>query len=87
MDGNHSVQQMVEQALSNIKRTDEYLSWIGAGNQIKMLDKTAEQSTAEWEAQLKRHRQMDVDYINAIKDDNRYSVRIDRVLHPEFGNT
>ena len=87
MDGVYTVQQMVEQALANIRRADDYLNWINAGNQVKMLDKTAEQSTAEWKEQLKRHRKMDADYINAIKSDERYSVRIDSALFPEFGNT
>ena len=79
-----TVQQMLEQALDQVRLIDRYLAWIADGNGIKMLNQSFEESTAGWKRQLVEDRKRHVDFIAAIKSDPRYSVRIDSHMYPEF---
>ena len=85
METTITVQQMLEQALDQVRLIDRYLAWIADGNGIKMLDKSVEESTVGWKHQLIEDRKRHTDFIVGIKSDRRYSVRIDSQIYPEFG--
>lgn len=85
MDGGVTLQQMLEQALDQVRMIDDYVAWIDNGNGIKMLYKSVEEGTAEWRRKLIYDRKRNVDFIAGIKADPRYVVRIDFERYPEFG--
>lgn len=85
MDGGVTLQQMLEQALDQVRMIDSYLAWLDAGNGIKMLDKSVEEGTAEWKRKLIDDRKRNADFIAGIKADPRYIVRIESERYPEFG--